>query len=619
MRSLAAKISIYVGLLVLVVSVGLGIFAYQNGSSAVLEEVEQALILQAEEASRYVESRFELHLSVLEAVASRPEIQSMTWSIQESVLREEAERLSQFLELGIVDSTGFVRHSDGSTQNAAHYEHIKQALSGKSVISDLIPRERDDTLLVVYAVPIKVNNRVVGALIGRRDGLALSDITDRLGFGSSGYAFMIHPEGITYAHPNRSDVREQINLFKAYGEEGRIGWAIQQFGVGNTGLIRYQHDNTDRLTGMAPIPSTGWMIGVGALESEVLANVIELRNFLIIISAVFVVIGIIVAILIARQIANPLRKVQDVIEAVAEGDLTRTVTVKVRDEIGRVANALNATVESMRNAMGLVAETTNELAGTSQEMAAAAQEVSASVEEVASTSNQFSSALETMTGNAQTMSVNVQDISSKAGQGEGAIENVVQQMNLLRENTEKLGQDISGLNTLSNEIGHIVKVIDDIAEQTNLLALNAAIEAARAGEHGRGFAVVAEEVRKLAEQSAGATTEITALIGQIQEGISTAVAGMDEGVNQTGETLTTVNESGAILQSILGDVEDIVGAVQQISAGLEESNAGGQEIASATEEQAASVEQIASSAQNLTNMGVRLQELVQHFKLNSST
>ncbi len=275
------------------------------------------------------------------------------------------------------------------------------------------------------------------------------------------------------------------------------------------------------------------------------------------------------------------------------------------------------TVENLRQAIGLVADATNELAGTSQQMAAASEEVSASIEEVASTTNQFSSALDMMNESAQSMGEKADNISKQALQGEDAIEDIVKQMNGLRDDTQHMSDDVTKLGTLSNEVGKIVDVISAIADQTNLLALNAAIEAARAGEHGRGFAVVADEVRKLAEQSSAATSEITSLINQIQGGISSTVSGMDHSTNQATHAMDSVDKSGQILRSILRAVEGIVGQVQEISAVIEQTNSGGHEIASATEEQAASIQQVSNSAQDLTDMGAKLQELVRHFKLES--
>ncbi len=615
MKSIAAKIAVYVAVLVLVICSGLGVISYKFGSAAVVDEVNIALEQQAEEASRYLESVFETRFAVLEAIAARPEMKRMNWEEQRAVLQSEIDRLPDYLAFAVVSRDGTARYGDGTTASLGDRDYVVKAFNGQTAISDIIISRVTNSTVLMYAVPIRNNGQVVGALIARRDGAALCDITDRLGFGANGWAYIIGAEGNLYAYPERQFVLDQVNVLSESGDLANAGRAIREVGLGNPGVVRYNLDGSARLIGLAPVTSTGWTIGVGAMEEDVLGNVRHLRMLIILITIGFVVASILVAVFLGKRIANPLRRVQEIIEALAQGDLTRSTKVESQDEVGRVAVAVNETISSMSKALSLVADTTDDLANTSVQLAAASQQVSASVEEVASSSNHFSSTLDTMNTNAQAMRQVAVDVSNQASKGEAVVRDIVERMGELRSKTQSSAEQVASLNSLSDEIGSIVGVIAAIAEQTNLLALNAAIEAARAGQHGRGFAVVADEVRKLAEQSSHASAEITSLIGQIQNGISTAVAGMNDGASQADKTLDSVNESGQILHGILDAVTDVVDQVQQITSGLEQVNNSGHEIASATEEQAASMEQVASSAQTLTDMGTRLKEMVGRFLL----
>ncbi len=587
-KGIAFKISVFVGILLLIICSGLGMFAHTKGSSAVMKQVEFALIDEVKEAAEYVESRFETHLSILETIAARPEIKGMDWATQRPVLQEEWERLGTYLAIGVVEPSGFARYTDDSTANLGDRDHVIKAFQGQSVVSDVLVSRVDGSLVIMFAVPIKNNDQVVGVLIGRLDGEMLSAIVDRLGFGENGGANILGADGTIFAHPNRDYVLDQRNPLTDTSDLAGYGEAIRALGVGNTGIVSYYHDGITRITALTPMESTGWLIGVGANEADVLVDIIELRSSLLTVSVFFIVLGIVVAIFFAGQFAKPLQQVQAVIEAVAEGDLTQEVRIKSNDEVGAVANALNETVRRIRDVLGLTSDTAVRLADISGETAAASQEISASIEEVASTTNQFSSTLDTMNNNSEAMSDTARGVSEQATDGAKAIEDIVKQVQSIRNNTQSLVKDVSSLGSMSDEIGSIVDAISQIADQTNLLALNAAIEAARAGDHG-----------------------------QIQNGISTAVSGMDSGAAEADQALKNVNHSSEIINNILLAVEKIDEQVEEFSAGLTEVNIGGHEIASATEEQAASMQQVATSAQNLSELGSRLRKLVEHFKVEN--
>ncbi|NLL88294.1 MAG: methyl-accepting chemotaxis protein [Firmicutes bacterium] len=615
-RSIAGRISFSVGVLILVICLGLGFLAYLRGSSAVIKQVEQALLMQAEESAHYVESRITIHLSTLEAIAARPEIQSMDWTLQQPVLQSELERLGIYEALSVVYPNGDAMHEDGTVGNEGDRDYVQRAFSGTATVSDLIVNRATGTVVFGIAAPIKVDDQVVGVLMARASAVSLSEITARLTFGESGAAFIISRDGTILAGgPVREYVLEQRNVFTDTAELAPIGEAIRELGVGNAGVVRYPYLDDTVITALAPMPQTGWMIGIGALESEVLSDVYDLMRYMAVISLGFLAVGIIVSVIVSRRIAAPLIQQKTVVEGIAEGDFTQTVPVKTSDEVGALGRALNQTVERMRHALGLTSDTTDRVKITSEELAAAAEEVSASIEEVASVTNQFSSSLDDMNNNAQRMNTKVQEISKQVTDGTEAIVNITGQMNSLRDNIQRMALEVGELGTLSKQIGNIAGMIEDIAEQTNLLALNAAIEAARAGEHGRGFAVVAEEVRKLAEQSSEATTEIGTLITQIQARISSAVADMSQGSNQADQAIAQVHESSDLLNSILGVVEEIMTQITEFSGALKQLNVGGHEVASATGQQAAAIEKVAGSAQELMEICSKLRMIVDRFKL----
>jgi len=340
------------------------------------------------------------------------------------------------------------------------------------------------------------------------------------------------------------------------------------------------------------------------------------RNVLVIGIVTAAAVSIAIASVITRSIIKPLTEIDQLAVSISNGDLTAKAVVKNKDELGEMAGALNQAVDRLRETVKGVLTLSDSVLRASQELSASAEEVSASIEEVASTSNEFAATVEAMNKNAQQVSESANGIANPAAASRSDMGTAVNRIDDLRSIMAELANSMHELHSKSQEIGNIVSLITDVANQTNLLALNAAIEAARAGEHGRGFAVVAEEVRKLAEQTASATANITSLVAQIQHQTQTVMTSSDTGAAEADESFDLIRESWRKLDDILQAISSIAKETEQLAAGTEQIGSGSEEIAATTEEQSASIQLVAAAAQNLSQIAEQLQRNVAFFHVS---
>jgi methyl-accepting chemotaxis protein len=298
-------------------------------------------------------------------------------------------------------------------------------------------------------------------------------------------------------------------------------------------------------------------------------------------------------------------------------------------------------------------------------VASGAQDQEKSLSQASQVTNEMIQTIEQVANNANSVKTSSLEATQAARQGAKTVESTIKGMNNIRSRVTQSVNKIQDMGKQSAKIGDIVDTIEDIASQTNLLALNAAIEAARAGEHGKGFAVVADEVRKLAEKSAGSTREIGNLIKSIRKSIDEAIQAMNESSKEVEAGVALANNSGAALDAILVSIEAVnlqaeqsAQAAHQMSASSErlvvsvsavarviedntiaseemaaqssevnqtienivsvseENSAAVEEVNSATEAVLAQVEEVTTSAQQLSATAQQLQELVGRFRLH---
>ncbi|OXS70643.1 hypothetical protein B1B04_17385 [Lysinibacillus sp. KCTC 33748] len=377
--------------------------------------------------------------------------------------------------------------------------------------------------------------------------------------------------------------------------------------VFETGQIQFQLSNDSQygavLAIYAPIKNdAGEVIGLVGADidaTEVYAAMNASQMKIILITLIVLIVGIGIVYFFTDYLTKPIRKLTSQVKQVGNGDLTVKIETDRKDEIGVLTNAFQQMVLDLQNIIiGInsgskqLIDTTNGVAKSSEKAHEAISHISASIQEVSAgahaqykNSEESSATLEQMSQGIQQIaeaSSNVSQLSSISLQnvelGNGNIEKVVHQMNIINESVQLSENAIKKLESQSNEVSLIINMIRDIASQTNLLALNAAIEAARAGESGKGFAVVAEEVRKLAEQSEKSANSISNLISKINTDTSLTVQTMNVVTENVEDGLRAVEEAGKSFESILQSIQGVVSHTKQVSVTSEEMSAFSEEI-----------------------------------------
>jgi methyl-accepting chemotaxis protein len=462
--------------------------------------------------------------------------------------------------------------------------------------------------------------------------------------------------------PASAEKRQEVMAQAAAWRE-----AIQEqvFAVQNAGNTELAVENLKKLNDEATVVrkqydelATASANEIEDLGTDVIQSTESSKTTGLILGAIILVLGIVIAIYTSSNISKPVRLVSERMSRVADGNLSDDpIEMKRQDEVGGLVTSVNSMSLQMSTILKSIHQVSEQVASNSEELAQSAvevnngtsqiahsmQELSDGIESQAVRANELADTVQSFKGDVEQMSVtggemvnNTTKMQSMTESGMKLMNSSYEQMLTIHEIMEQSVSKVEDLKVKSDEINTLVVVIRDIANQTNLLALNAAIEAARAGEHGKGFAVVADEVRKLAEQVQLSIKDISSIVDSIQSETNAVTVslqhGYDEvqkGTHQIEETNTTfeqlihaINEVSSNMNSISQVITDfekntdqIHTTIQEVAALSEEASMAVHETTSTIQQTASTVEEIARSNEELALTAEKLNSEINHFKL----
>ncbi len=649
---------IFIGMVPLVTAMAYTLF---NAVTEAFVSSEQELKVKNELIEKEVSTMMSSNFTALRLLAVNPSVQEYLTAAPEnrnpnmrSLVQNANALFRDDSNIIISDGKGqqIVRSDDAKLVDVSSRDYFKAAAQGQEHVSEVIVSKTTGLAIVVIEVPVKSpDGKVIGMIQRNYNISALTGLLTEEADAETELA-IFEGNGKMVSHSSLQISKEEDRLDMSKYD------FISKAGVDTCDVAEVVIDGDKKLVSYEREPQTNWIITTFRPYSAVEADAIEEALVLGGMCVGILVVIVLIANFIANTAVKPILTINHAADEISKGNLSlQAVPVESEDELGNVAKAfetmtdkLNDFFHKARNSAMTVSQAAETLNDNSRQSATAANQIAGAVTDFAGAAvnqqNAIGAANDAVLNMRELLNVIAENSDGVANASNAAMKtaetgaitvgNAVESMESLRTSVQESEQIIKLLGDYSSKIGDIVGTISDIADQTNLLALNAAIEASHAGEHGRGFAVVAEEVRKLAEQSATAASEIQKLIFDVQAQTEKAVASMSVGTDLTQVSVQAVGEAGGAFRDIVKQIDALTGKISLTVDAIKKAESGNSQIidsvkvineaaikfsretegiSSTTEELSATTEEIASASRQLADMADDLQKEIETFKL----